>query len=265
MSSINSSATTLLLTNQLNANGRSTINILERLATGNAINRASDDPAGLIASENLTSRLSAIEAQITSADRTVMTLNVQDANLGATLENIADLDTLVLQGSNIGGLTDSEMGAIGTQITGILTGIDRIASAADIDLTSQITTEMVVGTDEATGDPITETVSLADLARVLETDPEAAQRLVAGARDAAVIARAQVGIEARAAESQRRVLEEEQINLARANAQIRDTDYARQSANAIRSQILEQASIYTILASRQSAQSVLGLLSDLAA
>ncbi len=265
MSSINSSATTLLLTNQLNANNQSTINTLERLATGNAINRASENPAGLVASENLAWRLSTIEAQITSADRTVMTLNVQDANLGATLENIADLDTLVLQGSNIGGLTDSEMGAIGTQITSILTGIDRIASAADIDLTSQVTTEMIVGTDETTGDPITETVSLSDLARVLETDPEAAQRLVAGARDAAVIARAQVGIEARAAESQRRVLEEEQINLARAYSQIRDTDYARQSANAIRSQILGQASLYTVLASRQSAQSVLGLLSDLAA
>ncbi len=157
------------------------------------------------------------------------------------------------------------MDAIQTQVTGILTGIDRIASATGIDITNEVTTEMVIGTDETTGDPITETVSLAELARVLETDPEAAQRLVEGARQALVTAQAQVGIEARAAESERRVLEEEQINLARAYSQTRDADYARESSNMIRSQILTQASVYTILAQRQSDGMLLGLLSDITA
>jgi len=264
MSSINSS-TSILLTNTLNANQRSAMNTLEKLATGNAINRVSDNPAGLIASENFASRLNVIQAKITSFERTESVLNVQDGRLNATQDNISDLGSLVIQGSNAGGLTGSEMGAIQTQIGGILTGITRTASAAGIDIMNDVTTEMVVGTDETTGDPITETVSLADLSRVLETDPAAAQRLVDGARDAVVSAQAEVGIEARAAESERRVLEEEQINVARANSQTRDTDYAKESSNLIRSQILSQAGVYTILAERQNAESVLSLISNISA
>ena len=241
------------------------MNTLERLATGNAINRASDNPAGLIASENYASRLNVIQTKITSLERTGSVLNMQDGRLGATLDNISDLDGLVVQGANPGALGSEELGAIQTQIGGILTGISRTASAAGVDVMNSVTTEMVVGTDETTGDPITETVSLSDLSRVLETDPEAAQRLVDGARDVVVQAQAEVGIEARAAESERRVLEEEQINVARAYSQTRDADYAKESSSLIRSQILGQASVYTMLAARQSAESVLGLLSNVIA
>ena len=173
MSSINSS-TSILLTNTLNANQRSAMNTLEKLATGSAINRASDNPAGLIASENFASRLNVIQAKITSFERTESVLNVQDGRLSATQDNISDLGSLVIQGSNAGGMTGSEMVAIQTQIGGILTGITRTASAAGIDVMNDVTTDMVVGTDETTGDPITETVSLSDLSRVLETDPAAA-------------------------------------------------------------------------------------------
>ncbi len=264
MSSINSSIS-LLLTNNANANKRAMGASFERLSTGSAINRGSDSPAGLIASENFSSRLSTIDAEMASSERNQANLNIQDARLGSTLSNLSDLGGLVIQGANAGGMTGAEMGAIQTQIGGALTGIARSASAAGIDIMSSVTTEMVVGTDEATGDPITETVSLSDLSRVLETDPEAAQRLVDGARDAVVTAQAEVGIEARAAESEQRVLEEEQINVARARSQSRDTDYAKETSNLIRTQILEKASVYTMLAERQNAETVLGLLGDILA
>lgn len=264
MSSINSS-TSLLLINNLNTNQRSSMGTLERMATGSSINRASDNPAGLIASENFASRLNVIQTQISMGERNGAVLNIQDGHLGATLDNISDLDGLVIQGASPGGMSSSEMGAIQTQIGGVLTGITRTASAAGVDVMSSVTTEMVIGTDETTGDPITETVSLSDLSRVLETDPAAAQRLVDGARDVIVTAQAEVGIEARATESERRVLEEEQINLARAYSKTRDADYAKESSNLIRSQILGQASIYTILAERQSASNVLSLLGNISA
>ena len=253
----------MIAINSLHANQRSSMTSLERMATGSAINRASENPAGMIASEGFATRLNVIQAKITSFERQEASLNIQDGRLGATLDNISDLDGLVIQGASSAGLAGSEMGAIQTQIGGALTGIRRTADAAGIDIMNDVTTEMVVGTDETTGDPITETVSLSDLSRVLETDPEAAQRLVDGARDAVVTARAEAGIDARAADSERRVLEVEQINVARAQSQTRDADYAKESSNAIRSQILEKASIYTILAERQNAETVLGLLADI--
>jgi len=257
--SMGSSARSL---NQLNANTRSMGKSFERLATGNAINRASDSPSGLVASEHMLGKLSSIQAEITSIDRRSSSLNIQDGRLSATLSNVGELDSLVVQGANAGGLSSGELGAIQTQVEGVLTGIGRSSSEAGMNILSSVTTDMVVGTDEVTGDPITETVSLSDLSRVMETDPEAAQRLVDGARDVVVTAQAEAGIEARAADSERRVLQEEQINIARANSQVRDTDYAAEGSKLVRSEILTQASIYTILAERQSAESVLGLLAD---
>lgn len=244
----------------LNANRQSLFGTMERLATGSRINRGADDPAGLIASENFAARLSSIHAEIKSVDRNESFLNIRDGALGAQLDNIGQLDGLAIQAANEGGLTGPEMGAITTQVDGILNGIERVLPATGIDVMRDVTTEMQVGTDEGTGDPIYETVSLSDLSRVIETDPEAAQRLVDGAREAVLEERAQVGADQRAAESERRVLEEEQINVARAYSVTRDADYARESSALVRNQILGQASIATILASRVSASTVLSLL-----
>lgn len=232
----------------------------ERLATGRAINRGSDGPAELIASENFAARLSQNQAEIKAIMRNESFMNIRDGALGAQLDNIGDLDGLVVEAANTAGLTGSEIGAISTQVVGVLNGIERVLPATGIDIMRDVTTQMQVGTDEGTGDPIYEQVSLSDLSRVIEQDPQAAQRLVDGARDAVLQERAQVGADQRAAEAERRVLEEEQINVARANSTIRDADYARESSNLVRNQILGQASIAAELASRTSAKAVLQLL-----
>ena len=241
-------------------NQQQALRTLERLATGSQINRASDNPAGLIASESFAARLSANQAQITSIERNEAFLNIRDGALGAQLENLGDLDGLVVQAANEGGLTGSELGAITTQVNGALNGIGRVLPATGIDIMNDVTTQMEVGTDEATGDPIYEEVSLSDLSRVIEQDPEAAQRLVDGAREAVLAERARVGADQRAAEAERRVLEEEQINVAQAYSTIRDADYARESSALVRNQILGEASIAAELASRTSSAAVLRLL-----
>jgi flagellin len=259
MSRIGNIGTGTLL-NSIASNQRQAMRTLERMATGQAINRGSDGPAELIASENFAARLSQNQAEIKAIQRNESFMNIRDGALGAQLDNISDLDGLVVQAANEGGLTSSEMGAITTQTSGILNGIERVLPATGIDIMRDVTTEMQVGVDEGTGDPIYETVSLSDLSRVIEQDPEAAQRLVDGARDAVLQERAQVGADQRAAEAERRVLEEEQINVARSYSSIRDADYARESSNLVRNQILGQASIAAELAARTSSAAVLQLL-----
>lgn len=241
-------------------NNQQAMRTLERMATGYAINRGADDPAGLIASENFAAQLSANQAEITSIQRNEAFLNIRDGALGAQLDNISDLDGLVVQAANEGGLAGDELNAISTQVSGVLSGIERVLPATGIDVMRDVTTQMQVGTDEVSGDPIYEEVSLSDLSRAMEQDPAAAQRLVDGARDAVLQERAQVGADQRAAEAERRVLEEEQINVARAYSSVKDADYARESSNLVRNQILGEASIAAELASRTSAAAVLRLL-----
>jgi len=259
MSSINSSSTRLTISN-FNTNQSAAGVSLERLATGQSINRAADNPSGLIATGNFVARLESIGSQLTSIERTQSNLSITEGVLGSTLENIADLGSLVLGASSAGGLSASELSAAQTQISGSLSGIDHLASGSGLDILSDVSAEMVVGTDPTTGDPITETVTLSDLSRVLETDPAAAQALVDGARDAVLTRQAEIGTQEKEQDAMARVLQEEQINVARAASQTRDTDYARESSKLIRDQILGQASIYTMLAARQSSKSVLSLL-----
>lgn len=247
-------------TRPIATNRQAEFRALERLATGSAINRGADDPAGLIASENFRARLSANRAEVKAIERNEASMNIRDGALGAQLDNIADLDGLVVQAANAGGSTSSESQAIATQASGVLRGIERVLPATGIDIMSDVTTQMRVGTDESSGDPIYEQVSLRDLSRVIEQDPQAAQRLVDSAREAVLQERAQVGADQRAAESERRVLEEEQINLARANSTIRDADMARERSNQVRAQILDQSSIAAELAARDASASVLRLL-----
>ena len=88
---------------------------LERLATGNAINRGADGPAALIASENFAARLSSNQAEINSIARNEAFLNVRSGALGAQLDNLSDLDALSVQAANTAGNTTDELGAIVTQ------------------------------------------------------------------------------------------------------------------------------------------------------
>lgn len=244
----------------LGANGVQSMRTLERMATGYQINRGADDPAGLIASETIGARLSANQAMLSAIERNESFMNIRDGALGAQLDSLGDLDALSVQAAHTGAMTSSELGAITTQVDGTLSGIERVLPATGIDIMHDVTTQMQVGTDAGTGDPIYEEVSLSDLARVMEEDPAAAQRLVDGARTAVLEEQAQVGADQRAASAERRVLEEEQINLSRANSTIRDADYARESSNLVRDQILGQASIQAELASRVTATNVMRLL-----
>lgn len=62
----------------------------ERLATGLQINRAADDPAGLIASESLSARISELDALIVSSERTNSALSIREAELG--VDDVSTVD-----------------------------------------------------------------------------------------------------------------------------------------------------------------------------
>jgi flagellin len=55
-------------------------------------------------------------------------------------------------------------------------------------------------------------------------------------------------------------MEEEQINVARAQSSIRDADYAKEASESIRASILGKASIRVLLIGAQQSKSVLSLL-----
>lgn len=98
---------------------------LERLATGYRINRGSDGPAALIASENLRSHLSALEAASRNIDRADSVLNVAESGLGEVGSLLGDLDALAVSAANTGAMSDAERQALQIQADSIIRAIDR--------------------------------------------------------------------------------------------------------------------------------------------
>ncbi len=102
---------------------------LERLSTGLRINRGSDDPAGLIASENLRAEKAAITAAIGNAERADQVVNIAEGGLQEINALLLEVQGLVGSSANEAGLSQEEKEANQLQVDSILQTIDRIAAA----------------------------------------------------------------------------------------------------------------------------------------
>ncbi len=102
---------------------------MARLATGNRINRASDDPAGLIALNSLNAEKAAVDAAIEGNQRSQSMLNVADSALTEVSSLMSEIEELTLQaqGSTV---TAEEKAAYQAQIDNAIDSIDRLINQA---------------------------------------------------------------------------------------------------------------------------------------
>lgn len=129
MSRINTNVQSLVAQRVLGANNASLNNTLERLSTGLRINRGKDDPAGLIASENLRAEKSSLNAAISNAERADQVSNIAEGGLQEVSGLLTELQGLTTASANSAGLSDQEKKANQLQIDSILQTIDRVAGA----------------------------------------------------------------------------------------------------------------------------------------
>ena len=101
---------------------------LEKLSTGLAINKASDKPDGLIASENLRAEETAILAAISNGERTDHIVGIAEGGLIEIQDQLNVLLGLVTSASSRDSLSPTEREAVQLQIDGILGSVDRIAN-----------------------------------------------------------------------------------------------------------------------------------------
>ncbi|WP_432797400.1 flagellin [Poriferisphaera sp. WC338] len=129
MTRINTNVQSLLSQRILGQQNKSLNTSLERLSTGLRINRGADDPAGLIASENLRSEKASITAAISNAERADQVVNIAEGGLQEINSLLLEVQSLVTQSSNEAGLSTEEKKANQLQIDSILETVDRIASS----------------------------------------------------------------------------------------------------------------------------------------
>ena len=127
MSRINTNLPSLIAVRNLTNNNRDLNVSLQRLATGMKINRAADDPAGLIASENLRAEKNAIKQAITNSTRAVNILGTAEGALNEVNSLLLDIQAKVTGAANKGGMSDAEIKANQLAVDSAINSINRVA------------------------------------------------------------------------------------------------------------------------------------------
>jgi flagellin len=131
MSRINTNVQSLIAQRVLGQNNKNLNTALERLSTGLRINRGKDDPAGLIASENLKAEITSLNAAVSNAERADQVVNIAEGGLQEVSGLLEELQGLLVSSANTAGLSQAEKEANQDQIDSILGTVDRLASSTN--------------------------------------------------------------------------------------------------------------------------------------
>jgi flagellin len=127
MSRINTNVSSLIAQTTLTRTNDQLQTALTRLSTGLRINSGKDDPAGLIASENLRRDVTSANVAIGNSQQAGQLIATADSALGQISNLLNDIRGLAVQAANSGVLSDDQIAANQLQVDSSLEAIDRIA------------------------------------------------------------------------------------------------------------------------------------------
>jgi flagellin len=251
----------------------------ERLSSGFRINRAADDAAGLQITDRLTSQVQGLNQAVRNANDAISLVQTAEGALGETTTALQRIRQLAVQSQN--GINSSadrlalqkEVSALKTEITRIST--DTQFNKVDL-LSGGFSASFLVGANG--GQTISVNLSAANLTGVtgsfsagglgvgstatVENIAGASSVLAAvdGALSAIGGARADLGALQNRFQSTIRNLSNIAENVSGARSRIRDTDFATETAELTRNQIIQQASTTVLSQANQRPQAALQLL-----
>ena len=127
MSRINTNVSSLVAQHTLGRSNEELQTALTRLSTGLRINSGKDDPAGLIASENLRRDITGVNKAISNSERASQMIATADSALGQVNKLLNDIRGLVTEAANSGAMSDEQITANQLQVDSSLEAIDRIS------------------------------------------------------------------------------------------------------------------------------------------
>ena len=250
---------------------------MKRLSTGLRINSAKDDSAGLAIAERMTSQVRGMTVASRNANDAISLAQTAEGSLGKVGESLQRMRELAVQSANStnddsdrANLND-EYKALATEVSRVLEGTkfngkSLLNSAAtsmafqigtDTDATDRITValrDMTAGTGMAaaiTGTAASISTVEASLTTISNLD---------AAIDEVTSARSNLGSVQNRFESVVANLATSQENITAARGRITDADFAVESANLSRAQVLSQAGNTMLAQANQQPQQVLSLL-----
>ncbi len=250
-----------------------------RLSTMSRINRGSDDPAGLIAVEQLQAELVAIKAASDNAARAAGAVHVADSAMGEVGNLLNSIRSNVLAAAG-GGLSDAEIDAKQIEVDAALEAIDRISSYTSFggrqlleggsmtfnvspDVADTTTLELPTIHTQSLGSEAGRLADLAGGGTASLASGNAAESIdvLDAAQGQVLQARARLGaFEKYTIDSTQRVLGAMEENISAAKSRIGDTDVAEEMSRLIRAEIMVQAATSTMALAGERHRMIGGLL-----
>lgn len=126
MTVINTNNAATITANALTKNERAMSQAMERLSTGVRINSASDDAAGLAISSRMTSQVNGLNMAVRNANDAISLVQTADGALSEVTNMLQRMRELAVQAAS-GTMSTTDQAALSTEFEALTLGIDAIA------------------------------------------------------------------------------------------------------------------------------------------
>lgn len=286
MAVVNTNVNASVAQNALVRNERNMNTAMERLSTGKRINSAKDDAAGLAISSRMTSQIRGLEVGVRNAGDAISMISVADGALVEVGNMLQRMRELALQAGN-GTMTTADRSYLNSEYQNLITEIERIASntqwngmnvlnqatdasstfAYQVGANGGQTIEVNFGRiDNTNGSAFTpfdtgnSAVSIAFTNASAATDSSGVLTNIDAAITELNEQRATFGAAMNQLTYAIDNLSNVKVNSEAARSRIEDTDYAAETSELARTQIIHQAGVAMLAQANQVTATVLALL-----
>ncbi len=274
---INTNLAALNGQNNLRKTSNSLAMSMERLSSGLRINSAKDDAAGMAISNKMSSQIRGMTVATRNANDGISLAQTAESAMGTMTDTMQRMRDLAVQAANDAGMTGADKNKLQTEfkqlndelsriitntefngkkiINGSLSGGIAIQVGANTTADNQISIDignMSIAVSEVVAASIGSNASITDVLSAINQIDAAIQSIDT--------ARAKLGAVQNRFTTTIGNLQSSIENQSAARSRITDTDFAAETANLSRSQILQQAGTAMLAQANQSGQSVLSLL-----
>ena len=282
MTVINTNTSATIAANSLAKNERAMNEAMERLSTGKRINNAGDDAAGLAISSRMTSQIEGLEQAARNANDAISMIQTADGALTEITSVLQRMREITVQASSATNST-TDIAALAAEFEGLRdevanivtyttwngrTLLDGTVDGSDDTVSFQIgsnaaqsisvdfgTFAMTADTGNDFGDNFQ-----TDLTISTNADSNTAMGYIDSAITAVTTRQATLGAAISRLEHAIDNLSNNAVNMEASRSRIMDANYAKESTELARTQIIQQAGTAMLAQANQKSQSVLNLL-----
>ncbi|WP_416308158.1 flagellin [Neptunicella sp. SCSIO 80796] len=269
---VNTNVSALNAQRQLFNSGNALSTSFERLSSGFRINRAADDAAGLQITDRMTSQIMGLNQAVRNANDAISLTQTAEGSMGEITTSLQRIRQLAVQSQN-GINTSADRVALQKEVSALKTEISRISTDSQFGglniLQGTFSAAFLVGANSGqsisvnlsrSGGYGASGLSIGSLTVATTTGASAALTSIDNALSTIGAARADLGALQNRFQSTIRNLSNISENVSAARSRIRDTDFATETAELTRNQIIQQASITVLSQANQRPQAALSLL-----